>query len=145
MQIHELHPIVSTRLMVVGTHSELRAAALLLSHPGIGLVVVCDGNGFGAGVVSKSDLVRHLATSKSNDATVTALMSQPIVCCSHDDDLHSVWELMTTRNLQNIPVLGPDSRPIGILDIRDALKALFEQEEIEEQMLSNYIAGIGYQ
>jgi CBS domain-containing protein len=145
MQIRELYPILSTRLMVADISSELRTAALLLSHPGIGLVVVCDKTGQAAGVVSKSDVVRHLATSRSSEANVAALMSQPIICCSHDDDLHSVWELMVARNLQNIPVIGPDSRPVGVLDIRDALKALFEQEEVQEQMLTNYIAGIGYQ
>jgi hypothetical protein len=32
-----------------------------------------------------------------------------------------------------------------VLDIRDAMKALFEQEENQERLLANYIAGIGYQ
>ena len=52
---------------------------------------------------------------------------------------------MAAERLQNVPVLGLDRKPLGILDIRDALKALFEQEEFEEHMLANYIAGIGYQ
>jgi hypothetical protein len=44
-----------------------------------------------------------------------------------------------------MPILGPDAKPIGVLDIRDALRALFEQEEYEERLLINYIAGVGYQ
>jgi hypothetical protein len=44
-----------------------------------------------------------------------------------------------------MPVLGTDSKPLGVLDIRDALKVLFEQEEYQEQMLFNYVAGVGYQ
>ena len=51
---------------------------------------------------------------------------------------------MSTRNLQNIPVLDAGTRPLGVLDIRDAMNALFRQEEQLEIMLSNYVAGIGY-
>lgn len=49
------------------------------------------------------------------------------------------------QRLQNMPVLGTDSKSLGVLDIRDALKVLFEQEEYQEQMLFNYVAGVGYQ
>jgi CBS domain-containing protein len=142
--VHHLHPITSARLMTADLYTALRSAALLFAEPGIGLLVICDGDGKAAGVLSKSDLVRHLATSKSNEASVTALMSTPIVSCGPDDGLHSVWQMMMERSLQNIPVLDAGAKPVGILDIRDALKALLEQEEIQEHMLTDYIAGIGY-
>lgn len=48
------------------------------------------------------------------------------------------------NRVQNMPVLDADARPLGVLDIRDALKVLFEQEQLQEHMLANYIAGIGY-
>jgi len=70
-------------------------------------------------------------------------MTQPIVACEPNDDVHGVWQIMTARNLQNMPVLDADRRPLGILDIRDAMKALLEEEEFEEHQLTNYIAGIG--
>jgi hypothetical protein len=34
-----------------------------------------------------------------------------------------------------MPVLGADRKPLRILDIRDAMKVLFEQEELQEHML----------
>jgi predicted transcriptional regulator len=71
-------------------------------------------------------------------------MSRPIVCCRPSDEIYSVCQTMTARKLQNVPVLGADSKPLGVLDIRDAMQALFEQEQFQEQMLVNYIAGIGY-
>jgi CBS domain-containing protein len=145
MRIDSLHPVILARLMVIDVDAELRSAALLLSKPSIGLVVVCRGSGEATGVLSKSDLVRHLANSGSSEAPVATLMSRSIVSCSPDDDVHSVWQLMAAQGLQNVPVLGADSKPLGILDIRDAMKALFEQEEFQEQQLANYIGGIGYQ
>jgi predicted transcriptional regulator len=71
-------------------------------------------------------------------------MSRTVVSCASGDDLHDVWQTMSTRGLQNIPVLDAGTRPIGILDIRDAMDSLFRLEEQLESLLSNYVAGIGY-
>ena len=75
---------------------------------------------------------------------VSALMSRSIVTCSPQDDVHDVWQTMAARSLQNIPVIDDGARPLGILDIRDAMKALFEEEEMQERMLFNYVTGVGY-
>jgi len=77
--------------------------------------------------------------------TVATLMSRPIVYCTPDDEVHSVWQTMVAHGLQNVPVLGVDRKPLRVLDVRDAMKALFEQEEFQDRLLTNYIAGIGYQ
>lgn len=145
MLVATLEPMTSGRLAVIGADATARAAALALTRSDIGLLVVCTETGKAAGVLSKSDLVRHLAHSAGAGVTATMLMSRHVVSCGPNDDVHTVWQTMAARNLQNVPVLGDDGRPLGILDIRDAMKALFEQEEMQEQLLANYIAGIGYQ
>ena len=144
MRIEQLNPMTSARLEVIDVDATVRAAALSLSKPGIGLVIVCRGNGAAAGVLSKSDLVRYLTNPMSSSPPVSTLMSKAIVSCSHQDDVHMVWQTMAELDLQNIPVLDVGGKPVGILDIRDALKALFEQEEMQEQMLFNYVTGVGY-
>jgi len=53
-------------------------------------------------------------------------------------------ETMVARRLQNMPVLYAHRKPVGILDIRDAMKVVLEQDELQEHMLADYIAGIGY-
>ncbi|MEQ1407392.1 CBS domain-containing protein [Neorhizobium sp. Rsf11] len=143
MRIEKLYPMTSARLMVIDVAATLQAAAVTLSNPGIGLAIVTARNGKAAGVLSKSDLVRHL-TDSEQPATVEALMSRNIVSCSPVDDLQAAWQVMVENRLQNMPVLGSDVKPLGVLDIRDALKVLFEQEQLQEHMLANYIAGIGY-
>jgi CBS domain-containing protein len=144
MLVDKLHALTSPRLAVIDVNATVQAAALSLSRPGIGLVVVCNGDGSAEGVLSKSDLVRHLVSSASSVPPVSALMSRAIVSCTLEDDLHEVWQTMATTNLQNMPVVDVGARPIGILDIRDAMKVLFEREELQEQILSDYVAGVGY-
>ena len=51
---------------------------------------------------------------------------------------------MSARRLQNMPVLSTDLKPIGVLDIRDALQALLAQEQYQEQLLVDYVSGVGY-
>jgi CBS domain-containing protein len=89
-------------------------AAIALSSSHIGLVIVCDESGAMAGVVSKSDLVRHLALGRAAEAPVTTQMSGDIVSCTPADDLHATWKIMAARNLQNVPVLNADSKPLGV-------------------------------
>jgi CBS domain-containing protein len=137
--------MTSARLRLLDVNATPRAAAVSLSKPGIGLVVICHRSGAAAGVLSKSDLIRHLADPGPAGKTVSTLMSRPIVSCRPEDDVRSVWQMMSAQGLQNVPVLGPTAIPLGILDIRDAMKALFEQEERQEQLLADYIAGVGYQ
>ncbi|MBP1843447.1 CBS domain-containing protein [Rhizobium petrolearium] len=143
MRIEKLYPMTSARLMVIDVAATLQVAALTLSNPGIGLVVVSEENGKAAGVLSKSDLIRHL-TDREAKASVEALMSRNVISCSPADELQAAWQVMVENRIQNMPVLSADAKPLGVLDIRDALKVLFEQEQLQEHMLANYIAGISY-
>jgi CBS domain-containing protein len=145
MRIDQLNSMTSRRLMVIDIGAPLQIAARSFSKPGIGLVVICDGEGDVAGVLSKSALIRHLADPGLSVAPIAALMTRSIVSCSPDDDVHSVWQAMAAQGLQNMPVLGAGSKPLGILDIRDAMKVLFDEEESQLRMLANYVAGVGYQ
>ena len=61
MIIDKLHALTSPRLAVIDFDATVQTAAHWLSLPGVGLVVVCNGSGNAEGVLSKSDLVRHLA------------------------------------------------------------------------------------
>jgi len=145
MLIEALRPMISARLVVVAVDATLRTAASALSNPHIGILVVCDENKKAAGVVSKSDLVRHLSSVGAEEAPVAVLMSRNISSCRPEDDLYATWQKMAAQSLQNMPVLSTDASPLGVLDIRDALQVLFEQEEHQERLLINYIAGVGYQ
>jgi len=51
---------------------------------------------------------------------------------------------MKNRGLKNIPINDQDSRPVGVLNARDALQALLEEVENEESLLRDYVMGIGF-
>jgi predicted transcriptional regulator len=145
MRVDALRPMISERLVAIAADETLRTAAFALSNLHIGLLVVCDENRKATGVVSKSDIVRHLANVGVAQARVSTLMSRNIISCRPEDDLHATWQRMEAQSLQNMPVLSAASTPLGVLDVRDALRVLLEHEEYQERLLVNYVAGVGYQ
>ncbi len=145
MFVKELKQAAAARLRVVAGSASVRSAALAFADRQVGLLVVCGDDDRAIGVVSKSDLVRHMASGGGRRSIISTMMSRPIVACTPDDDLYSAWRLMKARELQNMPVLGARGRPLGVLDIRDAGGALLEAERYQEQLLADYISGIGYQ
>ncbi len=144
MRVSRLRDITLPRLEIIALHATLQTAARVLCRPGIGLVIACGNRGRAAGILTKSDLVRHLARAGSPSDPVAPLIGRAIVSCRPEDDIFSVWQMMTARRLQNVPVLDDDLRPLGVLDIRDAMKVIFEAEQHQEQALVDYIAGVGY-
>jgi CBS domain-containing protein len=143
MFVRDLTEQIRTRFKALGETSSVRMAADALADPRLGLVIVCGADERARGVVSKSDLVRHLALAGHVELPVTAVMTRTVITASPADDLHETWRYMVDRRLQNLPVVGPDDRPVGTLDIRDALSAILALEESQEAALINYIAGNG--
>ena len=57
-------------------------------------------------------------------------MIRTVILCNPSDLLHSVWSLMKG--------VDEDSRPIGVLNARDALETFWEEVEYEEVLLREY-------
>ena len=144
MMLGNLADATRSRFKSLSLHQSVQAAAETFADGGLGLIVICDAQDRAVGVVSKSDLVRHLARGGSVRVAVTEVMTRPIISASPCDDLRATWKLMVGRHLQNLPLLDDDRRPVGTLDVRDALQAVLAVEEEQEGQLVNYIAGIGY-
>jgi CBS domain-containing protein len=143
MLVENLQPATSGRLMMIAAYATVATAARALLDQNVGLLVVCGLEGEAVGVLSRLDLVRHLADGQARES-LASLMTTDIVSCHPEDDLYAVWKLMSERRLQSLPVMSTQSRPIGVLDLRDALRALFEEEQYQERLLEHYVAGFGY-
>ena len=71
-------------------------------------------------------------------------MTKDVTYCRPGDLLHDVWTIMKERSFLHIPIVGDDSRPLGVLNAREALLALLDGSEHEEALLRNYVTGVGY-
>ena len=144
MLVDHLAPATRRRYRTIDGRHSVQHAARAFADPEIGLLVVCGGDGQLQGVVSKSDLVGHLARAGAASVAIERVMTRAVATIAGEADLAATWALMAARRLQNLPVLAADRRPVGTLDARDALQALLEAERQQEEQLVRYIDGVGY-
>jgi CBS domain-containing protein len=137
MFVERMLPAARERLVTISDDAPLIDAATLLCDPHTDLVVVCSSDQMLAGVITKTDIVRQISHCQGFGCTASSstVMTRTVILCHPGDPLHGVWSVMKERGLKNIPVVGLDSRPIGVLNARDALEALLEEAEYEEVLL----------
>jgi CBS domain-containing protein len=145
MLVDRVVPIAHKRLATIAYVAPLLEAARLLGGSS-DLVVVCGPDGLLKGVITKTDIVRQVGRCQGSTCqiAVSSVMTEDVVICRPTDWLHDVWSIMKERRLKNIPVTDAESRPIGVLNARDALEALMLEVEQEETLLRDYVMCVGY-
>lgn len=147
MLVEHLMDASRKRLFTLGDNAPLIEAAGLLSIVDSDIVVICDSvTGRLDGVVTKTDVVRLISrcSGAACRTAVSAVMNGTVHCCRPDQPLQEVWQSMKERRLKNMPIVDRASRPIGVLNARDALEFLLKEVEHEDEILRDYIAGAGY-
>ena len=146
LRVASLDEVTGSRLATVSLHTPLLQAALHLSNTQIGLVVVCDATGAIAGVIGKSDIVRQIGRCAGSACHTQAseLMTTDVVCCQPEELLLDVLTSMQKHGLVHVPVLDSARCPIGVMNARDALRALVTKGQYEQAQLLDYVMGVGY-
>lgn len=143
------HILETGRRRLATTHSDsgVCEVAAILMNPDTPLVVVCDSGGAALGVISRTDVIKTLASARAEAHMARAddVMSRRLLSCRVQQPLQQVWESMNARSLKCVPILDADGRPQGVLHARDLATALLEEVNNEELILRDYVLGIGYQ
>lgn len=145
MLVKNLLPAARERLVTIVDDAPLIQAAKRL-RTGTDLVVVCGSAGLLVGVITKTDVVSQISHCQGASCITAAslVMTRDVVVCQPGDWLREVWSTMKERGLKNIPITDQDSRPVGVLNARDALQVLLEEVENEESLLRDYVMCVGY-
>ena len=114
----------------------------ILVERSIGAVPVSDDGHTLRGIISERDIVRALAENVDGglrETSVSALMTTTVHTCSPDSTLGEVMSLMDERRIRHVPVVEEDSL-VGILSIRDLVRARLREAEVEREQMAEYIA-----
>ncbi|MBI2749177.1 MAG: CBS domain-containing protein [Burkholderiales bacterium] len=135
-----------SRLFTIGVDAGLTEVAAGLSNTQISLAVVCDAGGTMVGVITKTDLVKLVAQGLecASGAKAADVMTQQIVQCRPSDPLQAVLSMMSQRGVVHVPVVDDHSRPLGVVNARDAFRVMLADEQYEEALLRDYVMGVGY-
>jgi CBS domain-containing protein len=102
------------------TDNLYRVVEALTAHR-MSAVLVVDGAGRPAGVISKTDLVVAWHRGIAADATADAVMSAPVIACDRKDPIHRALTRMLLGDMGRIFVYdGSPAKIIGVLSLSDA-------------------------
>lgn len=146
LQVKHVLPTAKDRLVSIRSDALLMDAAEHLKKPQVSLVVVCDTDRRLVGVITKTDIVSRMSICTGHSCRMAAadVMSSEVTCCRPDQRLEEVWTTIKDLGLKNMPVVDEAFVPMGILNARDALQALLQDVRIEEDLLRDYVMGVGY-
>lgn len=145
MIVKNILPRALERLAVIEAEAPVKEAAALMSRPHTDLIVVCD-HGDMVGVLTKTDIVGQISRCMGAGCTakVDSIMTRDVTYCRTHEMLLDVWSVMRERGLQRVPIVDDGRRPIGIIYAREALQALLSEAENRDELLRDYISGVGY-
>lgn len=111
-----------------------------LARRNVGAMVVLDGGGAVAGIVSERDVVRKLHEFGHGvlEMPVSAIMTAVVATCGPDASVDDLSELMTDNRVRHVPVLV-DGRLAGIVSIGDIVKTRMDELKTEQEQLQAYI------
>lgn len=134
------------RLVAVDRSARLVSAAQAFDRPETLLVIVCDEVGAMLGVISRTDIVTRIShcTGCSCTESVEAAMSADVESCAPTDSVEDIWARMKRTGFMHLPVINDAGGPMGVLAARDVLVTLLADREHEENLLMDYVTGIGY-
>ena len=117
------------------------AAAQLTEHR-IGALVVVDGSGAVAGILSERDLVHGLAAQGSAmiDQPVASIMTAEVITATRATSVLTALAVMTRKRVRHLPVVE-DGALLGIVSIGDLVKHRMERIEAEAVAMRTYIQG----
>jgi len=133
----------------VGT--SLEAAARLMLEKGIGSLLVVDEGGRLRGILTETDFLKERGIpfstfrapmllgrflnggqlerilEEARTAKVEEIMSSPVHAVGPEEPLKRVLDLMLTYDINHVPVVDKEGRPIGIVSRFDLVKLLHQR------------------
>ncbi len=133
-----------TSVVTVGPGDSVQTIVDMLAKHRIGAVVVVDGQGGIAGIVSERDVVRAMVGDAGAVVTKTAkdIMTAKVRTCSPADSEADLMQMMTEGRIRHLPVVAND-RIAGMISIGDVVKLRIETMEAEADQMKTYIASAG--
>jgi len=108
--------------IVVNVDTTIDDAASTMWEKRIGSVIVVDGEGKMAGIITASDIL--FAVTKSligHQVPVSGIMSKTSIMATPNESVLTAVERMMKENVRHLPVIEKNGTPVGIISTRDAM------------------------
>jgi CBS domain-containing protein len=132
--------IMSTPARCVSPEMPLATLSELFLHSGISAAPVVDASGKAIGVISKTDILRHVEWSPAEagraageprpveGSTVADAMTELVLCLEADAAISRAAALMADEGVHRLVVTAPDGQAIGVVSSLDILRWLAAED-----------------
>ena len=136
MYLKEILTEKGAHVVTIGTEVMVGAIVSTLKAHRIGAVVVLDGMGKVAGIVTETDVIHALSDHGSAALTLRAkdIARDPIIVADPQISVQDAMRRMTQQRLRHV-VLMEQGRLTGIVSIGDVVKSRLEDAELENRVL----------
>jgi CBS domain-containing protein len=141
MQVRHILRDKGREVISIASDATLSEAARLLASKRIGALIVREGDGALAGILSERDIVRAVAQASVNalPQPVAKYMTRTVATCCNEDSVDGLMEMMTHGRFRHVPVIE-DDRIVGVVSIGDVVKTRISETVMEAESLRAYIA-----
>ena len=141
--MHNIRDILHNKGTVVWSASPdetvLEAIRRMAEHH-VGAMLVLEDDQL-VGFLSERDYLRKVVLQglRSHSTPVRTVMSSPVITISPDATVQQGLSIMTEKSVRHLPVTDA-SGVIGVVSIRDLVKAVIEDQEVLIEQLESYLS-----
>ena len=141
--MHNIRDILHNKGTVVWSASPdetvLEAIRRMAEHH-VGAMLVLEDDKL-VGFLSERDYLRKVVLQglRSHSTPVRTVMSSPVITISPDATVQQGLSIMTEKSVRHLPVTDA-SGVIGVVSIRDLVKAVIEDQETLIEQLESYLS-----
>jgi len=132
----------SQDLLTLDESASVLDAARAMTSRRVGAVLVTTGEGRLAGIFTERDLMARVIVERRDPEKVLVceVMTRDVFSVGPDEAVADVRAELQRRHIRHLPVVV-DGRVVGILSLRDLLRADIDQMSYEVEALENYFLG----
>lgn len=129
--------------LVLDRATSVLDAAREMTARNVGAVTICDDARRPIGIFTERDLMARVIVAGLDPAKVTlgAVMTTRLMFARCDEPVEAVEGEMQRLHVRHLPVVDSEGKLMGVISLRDLLRADLRAREEELDALHDYISG----
>lgn len=142
MRVKQLLELKGYAVHTIGAGESLTSAAAKMTELWVGSLVVLDGGGGLAGILTWHDVVRAAQKpSTLETTTVGDAMTKEVETATLGSSMRQVEHTMVEKNIRHLPVVD-DGKVVGVITRIDVLRLHLSEADALSDELVKYIQGV---
>jgi CBS domain-containing protein len=140
MKLREILEVKGSQVFAIRPDQTVQDAVAALMQHRVGALLVQDGDGNTAGIITERDVLRECLhrADQLRHIKVREAMTKDVIVGRPDDDIHYTMGVMTRHRIRHLPVVDR-GRLAGMISIGDVVKACLDETVYENRYLKEYI------